>query len=78
MLSKRTLEIEMPHECWQRIDRLVDACNLAGGLEDFVTSLLDHVQQGVYRAGAWEREWLEQCVGAEAVRLAYEQETDPL
>lgn len=29
-----------------------------------IMAVLDHVQQGVYRPGAWEREWLMQALGA--------------
>jgi hypothetical protein len=28
-------------------------------VEDVVGTLVDHAQQGVYRPGAWERDWLE-------------------
>jgi hypothetical protein len=32
-------------------------------VEDVVLQLIDHAQQGVYRPGAWEREWLMQAFG---------------
>lgn len=28
-------------------------------VENVVSKLIDHAQQGVYRPGAWERQWLE-------------------
>ena len=28
-----------------------------------IDEILDHVQQGVYRPGAWERHWLVQAIG---------------
>jgi hypothetical protein len=31
--------------------------------EDVVLTLVDHAQQGVYRPGASERQWLEQAFG---------------
>lgn len=34
-------------------------------VEDVVSLLVDHAQQGVYRPGAWERQWLEQVFGDE-------------
>lgn len=34
-------------------------------VEDVVLQLIDHAQQGVYRPGAWEREWLMQAFGAD-------------
>jgi hypothetical protein len=32
-------------------------------VEDVVFELIDHAQQGVYRPGAWERDWLRQAFG---------------
>jgi hypothetical protein len=32
-------------------------------VEQVVLELIDHAQQGVYRPGAWEREWLMQAFG---------------
>ena len=32
-------------------------------VEDVVSKLIDHAQQGVYRPGAWERDWLRQAFG---------------
>ena len=32
-------------------------------VEDVLLQLIDHAQQGVYRPGAWEREWLMQVFG---------------
>lgn len=32
-------------------------------IEDVVSKLIDHAQQGVYRPGAWERDWLIQAFG---------------
>src|SRR5580692_8630561 len=33
------------------------------GIKDVIGQLIDHAQQGVYRPGAWEREWLCQAFG---------------
>jgi hypothetical protein len=33
------------------------------GVEGVVRELIDHAQQGVYRPGAWERQWLMQAFG---------------
>jgi hypothetical protein len=35
------------------------------GVEGVVLELIDHAQQGVYRPGAWERQWLMQAFGAD-------------
>jgi hypothetical protein len=32
---------------------------------DVLRKLIDHAQQGVYRPGAWEREWICQAFGDE-------------
>jgi len=32
-------------------------------IESVIERLLDHVQQAIYRPGAWERRWLLQCIG---------------
>lgn len=37
--------------------------SVLGKPQDVVEQLIDHAQQGVYRPGAWEREWLCQCFG---------------
>jgi hypothetical protein len=34
-----------------------------GPVKDVVIQLIDHAQQGVYRPGAWERDWLCQAFG---------------
>jgi len=38
-------------------------CSGCSSVEDVVAKLIDHAQQGVYRPGAWEREWLMQAFG---------------
>jgi hypothetical protein len=35
----------------------------SGSVKAVVEKLIDHAQQGVYRPGAWEREWLIQAFG---------------
>ena len=34
-----------------------------GNVEEVINLLVDHAQQGVYRPGAWERDWLCQVFG---------------
>lgn len=38
---------------------------LGDDVEAVVSQLIDHAQQGVYRPGAWEREWVCQAFGHE-------------
>lgn len=74
----RTLKITLDAESWARIDRLVAAHEYCDTVEDFVTELMDHVQQGVYRSGSWERGWLEQAVSDDTIQHTYLAEEDPL
>lgn len=38
-----------------------------GDPKQVIEQLVDHAQQGVYRPGAWERQWVEQVFGDEFV-----------
>jgi hypothetical protein len=46
-----------------RLNVLIDAGQGRPDLAAVVDEILDHVQQGVYRPGAWERLWLCQALG---------------
>lgn len=76
--EKRTITIEWDSNALADLDRLVAASNVADTLDDLVNTLLDHVHQGLYRSGSWERGWLEQCVGHEAIEKAYKPADDPI
>jgi hypothetical protein len=39
-----------------------------GDVQEVVEQLIDHAQQGVYRPGAWEREWLCQAFSGDFIR----------
>lgn len=70
----RSVDITLPDAHWQHIDRLLAAMPQPGSkkpLESLLVDLLDHVQQGVDSPGSWERDWLNQCVGDDAVDQAY-------
>ena len=67
-MSSRTLTLELDERAWQRLDRLAAAIPMS--VEDLVLVLLDHVQAGLYRPDSWERGWLAQVVGDEAIREA--------
>lgn len=49
-----TLNITVSIEVAQLLSVLDDE----GNCENVIDKLIDHAQQGVYRPGAWEREWL--------------------
>ncbi len=42
---------------------LVDPDQGMPTLEHVIETIIDHVQQGIYRPGAWERGWLQQAIG---------------
>lgn len=46
--------IELPDTTY----RLLQVLDSAGSVETVLQTLADHAQQGVYRPGSWEREWL--------------------
>jgi hypothetical protein len=58
-----TITVQLPRDWVRNLRTLVDP---ASGLDDVaavLVELADHAQQGVYRPGAWEREWLCQAFG---------------
>lgn len=63
------ITITIPDEVAERLAVLTDpsmltsAATAADSARDAVAVLIDHAQQGVYRPGAWEREWLCQAFG---------------
>ena len=76
-MTKRTIELDLPDDVWKRIERLAGGMQWVDGMqpvEGLLTHLIDHIQQGVYRSGAWEREWLSQCVDEAAIQKAWEQD----
>ena len=54
MAKKITIEVS---------DTVYGLLAVLGSVEEVVGLLVDHAQQGVYRPGAWERDWLIQVFG---------------
>jgi hypothetical protein len=54
--------------------RTVDLLRVLGDPTEVLQRLADHAQQGVYRPGAWERDWIVQAFGDEFLDLL---EQDP-
>lgn len=69
-MTRRTYAIEMPDEYWRAVDDLAAAIDGVTDTRGLIQVLLDHVQQGVRRPGAWEAEWVRQLAGDEAVDAA--------
>jgi len=58
MPSKITIEVS--DVVYQLLEVLTKGEHAPRSVEEVVGILVDHAQQGVYRPGAWERQWLEQ------------------
>jgi hypothetical protein len=60
-MSVRTVSVtvDIPEEWAANLEALVDErSGVVADLAGVLSELADHAQQGVYRSGAWEREWL--------------------
>ena len=57
------ITITIPDEVAARLAVLCDPVWECATIADVVEKLIDHAQQGVYRPGAFEREWLCQVFG---------------
>lgn len=54
----RTITIEVDDTVFSLLQVLTKGQYAPKTVEDVVLQLIDHAQQGVYRPGAWERNWL--------------------
>jgi len=59
----RQLTIEVDDTVYALLEVLTNGEYAPESVEDVVLKLIDHAQQGVYRPGAWERDWLIQAFG---------------
>jgi len=60
-----SITVQIPEEWVQNLEALVDPHRGLKDVAAVLEELADHAQQGVYRPGAWEREWLCQALGWE-------------
>lgn len=58
-----TVTLSIPAWLAERLAVLIEPQDGTSDLEAVILNLLDHVQQGVYRPGAWERSWLLRVTG---------------
>jgi len=63
-----TVPVTLPAHYARRLSVLTDPDAGMPDLEAVIFELIDHAQQGVYRPGAWEREWVCQAFGNEWTR----------
>jgi hypothetical protein len=59
----RKITVEVDDTVYGLLEVLTKPTDAPASVEDVVRQLIDHAQQGVYRPGAWEREWLIQAFG---------------
>ena len=65
----KKLIVEVDDVVYSLLEVLARGPSGLGSVEGVVHELIDHAQQGVYRPGAWERDWLTQAFGSEFVHL---------
>jgi hypothetical protein len=64
-LPKKKITIEVDEIHYRLLQMLTCGSYAPQSVEEVIERLADHAQQGVYRPGAWEREWLRQAFGDE-------------
>jgi hypothetical protein len=61
--DRRRITIEVSAKVYELLEVLTKGEYAPESVEAVILALIDHAQQGVYRPGAWEREWLMQAMG---------------
>ena len=59
----KTIAIEIDEAVAALLEALTGGEYGPDSVEGVLAELIDHAQQGVYRPGAWERDWLVQVFG---------------
>jgi len=62
-LPRKRITIEIDDIVYGLLEVLTRGRYGAASVEAVVHQLIDHTQQGIYRPGSWEREWLRQVFG---------------
>jgi hypothetical protein len=62
-----TLHMQITLEIDDTTVNLLATLSENGSVPEVLETLIDHAAQGVYRPGAWEREWLCQVFGDDSV-----------
>lgn len=65
--AKRRITVEVSDTVYNLLEVLARD-HVGFSVEGIVSELIDHAQQGVYRPGAWERDWLIQAFGDEWIK----------
>jgi hypothetical protein len=64
-MKKRKISVEVSETVYSLLKVLALGELVEGDVKRVVLRLIDHAQQGVYRPGSWERNWLIQAFGAD-------------
>jgi hypothetical protein len=62
-VTKKKITIELDQIDYDLLLVLTCGPYAPQSVEEVVGQLIDHARQGVYRPGAWERDWLRQAFG---------------
>jgi hypothetical protein len=62
-LARKRITIELNDAIYGLLEVLTYGEYGPDSVKGVVMELIDHAQQGVYRPGAWERDWLRQAFG---------------
>jgi hypothetical protein len=62
-VATKTITIEVDESIYGLLEVLTHGEYAPDSVEGVVLQLIDRAQQGVYRPGAWERDWLCQAFG---------------
>jgi hypothetical protein len=57
----RKITVEVSGVVYELLEVLTKGEGCPRSVKGVVQELIDHAQQGVYRPGAWERDWLRQA-----------------
>jgi hypothetical protein len=60
---RKKVTIEIDEIVYRLLEVLTCGRYAPVSVENVIEQLIDHTQQGVYRPGSWEREWLRQVFG---------------
>ena len=64
-MGGKRITIEIEDIGYGLLEVLTRGSYAPASVEGVVAQLIDHAQQGVYRPGAWERDWLRQAFGGD-------------
>jgi hypothetical protein len=57
------MTIDVDDAVYALLEVLTHGADAPDSVEGVICQLIDHAEQGVYRPGAWERDWLRQAFG---------------